>query len=814
MKNAFQPTEVSTTLEMKPVTLADSAVGHVIRTVATMYSHPIASVLREYTANMLDVHTRHQVSRPAEIHLPTSSNPTLRFTNYGVGASAQIIENYLFGYGQSDKRSSNSESGFWGYGSKCGFTVADQIIVEAVHQGRRTYGLLTMENYSITDGGETEDEDYTTITIPVDIGTYPTQQWSNTIQTLFIAITNDRLSVFTNGSPLTRYTVESHFYHWGDGFYFTPFKTFRGDVDLIIDEVSKTHQYTRRGYSRMSLSTGSMPVIDISAVSQKVINKLSDRKVYDNDLARNLAKNLIAFTGFHLDCPIGSIKMTPSRESLVDNAENVDYLTERVYTFAVKLADSLWDFLIRQDPVRVRQIIRRGYIWSSLGSNALDSFSKTKSNSVTVYNNVSPIRRHYQVLFSMLRYVMSETVHNPHLSFDSLWEKYRPAMLIPGRDLSRIDSSEARLSYIKNPHDHHPLGARGQAHPHPWVKSLKFSQWSMPSPLYYPDYLITCDDPATLSTKDRKVLEAYYMKHLYTDHTRNAPWVTILPHQHEGFPFVREPKHVLTLESIYESLGEDVDDLLKDEDPEDALGFWPLVIIDHVPFNNTQLKQASALATYLGEEDMYADLVDYVTYRQSAQDLRAWIDSGKKLMVMLGTRFSTHTDGQRLIGGIDHYVKGTVLLVVLTKSEYKAFEALGIEHEVCEFKASKLKNAGVLQRYPFLLENVDGDTSLTSLLKLSAVDRRKLSFFNRVRIGKENMTDITTYHSPLAKKIARMYLDYLRLPTYLLWQQHWRRTIDTLPPKSKAYKYLGSTLLGTYALNNGSFYHQYLKDIL
>ena len=72
------------------------------------YSNTRLAVVREITANALDANAEANASRPIEVKLPTSMNPTFAVRDFGGGLSQEDVFGLYSKYGKSTKRESNN----------------------------------------------------------------------------------------------------------------------------------------------------------------------------------------------------------------------------------------------------------------------------------------------------------------------------------------------------------------------------------------------------------------------------------------------------------------------------------------------------------------------------------------------------------------------------------------------------------------------------------------------------------------------------------------------------------------------------------
>ena len=80
------------------------------------YSNTQLAVVREVSANALDANAEANASRPIEIKVPTSMNPTFAVRDFGGGLSEEDVFGLYSKYGKSTKRESNNYIGAFGIG--------------------------------------------------------------------------------------------------------------------------------------------------------------------------------------------------------------------------------------------------------------------------------------------------------------------------------------------------------------------------------------------------------------------------------------------------------------------------------------------------------------------------------------------------------------------------------------------------------------------------------------------------------------------------------------------------------------------------
>lgn len=139
---------------VKSFSLAESA--HMFRILSDgLYQDKIAAVLREVGCNAADAHIEGGIpDTPIEVKLPTSLDKSFYIKDFGPGLSdTQITEMYTV-YGESTKQKSNDQTGAFGLGSKSPFAYtsaneddSDGFTVTSVNNGiKRVYTCFILES--------------------------------------------------------------------------------------------------------------------------------------------------------------------------------------------------------------------------------------------------------------------------------------------------------------------------------------------------------------------------------------------------------------------------------------------------------------------------------------------------------------------------------------------------------------------------------------------------------------------------------------------------------------------------------------------
>ncbi len=103
-----------------------------------LYSNKIKAIVRELSCNALDSHVgAGKKDVPFEVHLPTMFEPWFSVRDFGLGLSADQVENIYTTYFESTKTDSNDYIGALGLGSKSPFSYTDNFTVTATQGGRQ-----------------------------------------------------------------------------------------------------------------------------------------------------------------------------------------------------------------------------------------------------------------------------------------------------------------------------------------------------------------------------------------------------------------------------------------------------------------------------------------------------------------------------------------------------------------------------------------------------------------------------------------------------------------------------------------------------
>lgn len=141
-----------------------------------LYKNPIASIVREITANCYDSHTEAGVDRPVRVII---NDDEICFIDFGMGLSEDRINNVYSSYMTSTKKSDLNQIGSFGLGSKTPFSYTDNYTIETnCENSYRIYSFVFESNYStpvlteihneiLTEQSESYNQNFTKIIISI-----------------------------------------------------------------------------------------------------------------------------------------------------------------------------------------------------------------------------------------------------------------------------------------------------------------------------------------------------------------------------------------------------------------------------------------------------------------------------------------------------------------------------------------------------------------------------------------------------------------------------------------------------------------------
>ena len=269
----------------------EAGMTHIISVLTNLYEDPEMTVIREYYSNALDSHIGSGTDRKIEVIAPGYYDPTFIVQDYGVGMSEHDIISIYSSYGRSTKRDSNDQVGAFGLGCKSALSYANQFSVEAVKDGMKTLAIISRKEsggteYTIVGVTPTDDPNGVRISVPVS-------NYNSFIQ---------KMQDFFRFADPDKFTLT--------GLMVTNFKEDYNEVgpNLWVE--------SRRGYGSGGLS------VLMGGVRYPVSSSFSSQLFSDTGVEFSYGSNLL------IEMPIGSVDLTPSRESLQETSRTKESVRE------------------------------------------------------------------------------------------------------------------------------------------------------------------------------------------------------------------------------------------------------------------------------------------------------------------------------------------------------------------------------------------------------------------------------------------------------------------------------------------------------
>lgn len=271
---------------------------------STLYNDKIGSIVREVSTNAVDGHTMAgKANVPFEIHLPDAFEPWFSVQDFGVGMSDETVNTVFTQYFNSTKDDSNECTGGFGIGAKSPFSYTDQFTVSSVHAGIRTVYSCFIAESGIPDlatmfSEPTDDPTGVEIKISVKQSDYA------------------KFAMAVKGQ-LKFFKVKPKVVNVPYAFEFD--KTFEGDALAIAD-----------GFKLVKSTSG----IHTGHIVQGNVGYPLDTARLNNCSTQvvSFVNRLISIGSFYIECPIGSIGVTASRES-------VEYTDATIKAIETRLLD-------------------------------------------------------------------------------------------------------------------------------------------------------------------------------------------------------------------------------------------------------------------------------------------------------------------------------------------------------------------------------------------------------------------------------------------------------------------------------------------
>jgi len=257
-----------------------------------LYSDKIKSIIRELSCNAYDSHVAAGTTDiPFKVQLPVSFDPFFSIRDYGTGLSEEDICSLYTTYFESTKSNSNDFVGALGLGSKSPFSYVDSFTVDSYFDGvKKSYCIFIGESGfpTISKLFEEQSEEHSGLKITLEVKSEDFQTWKQKAELL---------SEF-NPSP---------------------------ECNLDVQRKFEVEQYD--GYQFRSNNSGERLNDSIFVKQGTVLYPLDLTKFEKRD---NFPEPINKSKYWIIECPIGTVSFTASRESISYDDATVEFIKSKL----------------------------------------------------------------------------------------------------------------------------------------------------------------------------------------------------------------------------------------------------------------------------------------------------------------------------------------------------------------------------------------------------------------------------------------------------------------------------------------------------
>lgn len=250
--------------------------AHVFKLLTTnVYNNIILAGIRELSTNAIDACIEADLPASFEVHLPVATDPTFFVRDYGPGLSEDTIISLYTTMGASSKRNSNSFNGQFGIGKLAPLAYASSFTIESFVESKHFSYLIT-----IKDG----------IPVYLKLGESPSQE--------------------PTGLKIS-YAVQAH------------------DINAFIKEATYLYQFFD------VKPTTNIPLIYPEILLEGETWAITSGSFFPKLVMGNVPYSISAYGlpgGAYLKAPIGSVSITPGRESLTMDTKTEKFLSQLIDT--------------------------------------------------------------------------------------------------------------------------------------------------------------------------------------------------------------------------------------------------------------------------------------------------------------------------------------------------------------------------------------------------------------------------------------------------------------------------------------------------
>ena len=334
-----------------------------------IYSNKPAAVVREYTTNALDEHKLHNISRPVELHAPTSNKPEFTVRDFGKGLTDQEVREIYVNYGCSTKRDTNDLTGGLGIGCKAGFAYGSQFSIISITKDdegnvwKNSYIALIDESSTgtlkhVERSPDNSLETGVEVGVGIDISDIPT--FGKEIWNLWLTCTDKPKILNPNAIG--------------------PIETIEQTISILKD-----HKYYRT-YNNTDEFTAHNKQTSALAVMGNIGYPINN---YHLNGLSHTEKSLISNPNLHIKFKIGELNIASNREELEYNKETINNLEtaiKKVFNVVTK------DIIDQVNPINcwMERQAKYSFLKKSVNRHVVQYVDKKLTDNTTgIYTNTN-----------------------------------------------------------------------------------------------------------------------------------------------------------------------------------------------------------------------------------------------------------------------------------------------------------------------------------------------------------------------------------------------------------------------------------------
>jgi hypothetical protein len=335
-----QAQDTPTNLETVKMSIDADSVDVLMTNLTSLYSNPVRAIVREYSANALDSHTKSGQTKPVLVLMPTEQNPVFSVQDFGVGMSKDEIANVYSRYGRSTKTSNNSEIGGFGLGCKSALAIAERFDIVAVKDGVKTTAFIQKNARGVgvvhfVSEDKTSDANGVLITIPVEHNRISAFRENTSLFNTWAVG-----SVLVDGEPNKAVQYQDNYLPIAPA----------GEVSAWV-EIKKASVFSGRNFYGYG-SVWSNITFNIGGIAYELEktwfggdkDSITAKLANDSKMVGKL-RNVLGYSKAVVNLPIGSIDLTPSREAIMITEKSVSTIVASLSDFGDAIRPAFQNYI-------------------------------------------------------------------------------------------------------------------------------------------------------------------------------------------------------------------------------------------------------------------------------------------------------------------------------------------------------------------------------------------------------------------------------------------------------------------------------------